>query len=151
MTLPSPLAPNAKLPAILMTTRYWRARQGQEPRDYAYLEDVHPDGRITYVTEGELRALTRTVSSEEPPYRVFGPYHTFKTADGAPIVPGEVAEFKIGLQPTSVLFKKGHRIRLALAGHDGGLFARIPKIGDPVISVERNADFASFLELPVVK
>ena len=73
---------------------------------YAYLEDVHPDGRITYVTEGELRALTRTVSSEEPPYRVFGPYHTFKTADGAPIVPGEVAEFKIGLQLTSVLFKK---------------------------------------------
>ena len=118
---------------------------------YAYLEDVHPDGRVTYVTEGQLRALTRKVSSEEPPYRVYGPYHTSKTADGASLVPGEVAEFRIGLQPTSVMFKQGHRIRLALAGHDAGLFARIPKTGDPAITVERNANHASFLELPVVK
>ena len=118
---------------------------------YAYLEDVHPDGRVTYVTEGQLRALNRQVSKEEPPYRVFGPYHTFQTADGAPLVPGEVAEFRIGLQPTSVLFKEGHRIRLALAGHDNGLFARIPDNGDPAILVQRNANYASFLELPVVK
>jgi len=118
---------------------------------YVYLEDVDPAGCVRYVTEGQLRALHRKVSSETPPYELVIPYHTFKQADGEPMVPGEVTENTFGLLPTSVLIRAGHRIRVAIAGHDAELFERYPAVGDPVISVERNAVHASMIELPVVR
>ncbi|MDP6403369.1 MAG: CocE/NonD family hydrolase, partial [SAR202 cluster bacterium] len=118
---------------------------------FAYLEDVAPDGRVTYVTDGQLRALHRRVSCKEPPYTMFMPHHTFERADGMPLVPGEVADLIIGLRPTSALFRRGHRVRIAIAGHDESTFSRIPESGDGVsIEVQRNAVHASFVELPVV-
>ena len=110
-----------------------------------------PDGRVTYVTDGQLRALHRRVSCKEPPYTMFMPHHTFERADGMPLVPGEVADLIIGLRPTSALFRRGHRVRIAIAGHDESTFSRIPESGDGVsIEVQRNAVHASFVELPVV-
>ena len=115
----------------------------------AYLEDVAPNGRVTYITEGELRALHRKVSRGEPPYSVFGPYHSFRRADAEPLVPGRGAELRFALQPTSVLIGKNHRIRIAIAGADKGTFARIPATGNPVITVARSAVHASAIDLPV--
>lgn len=51
----------------------------------------------------------------------------------------------------SVLIKKGHRIRLGIAGHDKGTFARIPESQAPAISVARNSVHASHIDLPVAK
>jgi putative CocE/NonD family hydrolase len=118
---------------------------------YGYLEDVDPSGYVTYVTEGQLRALHRKVSGETPPYELLIPYHTFKQADGQPLVPGEISEITFGLQPTSVLIRAGHRIRVAIAGHDADLFERYPATGDPVVTVERNSVYPSGIELPVVR
>jgi predicted acyl esterase len=118
---------------------------------YVYLEDVDERGKGTYVTEGLLRAIHRKVSDAPPPYKMLVPYHSFKRQDAMPLVPGEVAELNFGLLPTSVLIKKGHRIRIAIAGHDKDTFARIPAEGRPVISVARNTSHASFIELPVVQ
>ena len=117
-----------------------------------YLEDVAPDGRVRYVTGGELRALHRKVSEDEPTYRMLMPNHTYRRADGAPLVPGQVAELVIGLQPTSVLFRKGHRVRIAIAGHDEGVFTNVPSVRDETVAfeVQRNAEHASRVELPVV-
>ncbi len=117
---------------------------------YVYLDAEAPDGRIVYLTDGQLRALHRKVSRERPPYRTWEPYHSFERADGAPLVPGEVVELSFGLLPTSVLIPKGWRLRVSIAGHDADNFARIPAEGDPVITVERNLAHASYLELPVV-
>jgi putative CocE/NonD family hydrolase len=117
---------------------------------YVYLEDVGERGRVTYVTEGQLRAIHRKVSTEDPPYRMLVPYHSFKRKDVTPLVPGEVAELTFGLLPASVLIKKGHRIRIAIAGHDKDTFARIPAEGTPVLSVQRNSVHASYVELPIV-
>jgi putative CocE/NonD family hydrolase len=118
---------------------------------YVYLEDVSPDGRVTYVTEGQLRAIHRKVSGTPPPYDLQVPYHSFKRADAMPLVPGQVAELSFGLHPTSVLIRKGHQIRIAIAGHDDGTFVRIPAEGTPTISVARNQSHASFVDLPVVR
>lgn len=117
---------------------------------FVYLEDVDPTGRITYITEGELRALHRHVSDAFPPYTVFGPYHSYEQRDAQPMVPGEVESIDIGMHPTSVLFRAGHRIRIALAGADKDTFARIPENETPVWTVERNAAHASSVELPVI-
>ena len=116
-----------------------------------YLEDVDEDGRITYVTEGQLRVIHRKVSSEPSPSQLLVPYHTFKEADAMPLVPGEVAEITFGLQPTSVLIRQGHRMRVAIAGHDAGTFARIPAEGVPIFTVSRNKTHASSIDLPVVR
>ncbi|HEX8144450.1 MAG TPA: CocE/NonD family hydrolase [Pyrinomonadaceae bacterium] len=118
---------------------------------FVYLEDVDESGKVTYLTEGCLRALHRKVSPERPPYWMGEPYHSFKRKDGAPLVPGQVTELRFGLMPTSVLLRRGHRIRIAIAGHDKSVFARIPAEGTPVITVERNRGRASFVELPIVR
>jgi putative CocE/NonD family hydrolase len=118
---------------------------------FVYLEDIDEKGVVTYVTEGVLRALHRKISAEKPPYKLLVPYHSFKQRDALPLQPGQVAELKFGLQPTSVLIRKGHRVRVAIAGADKQTFARIPAQGVPTIAVARNQSQSSWIELPVVR
>jgi len=117
---------------------------------FVYLEDVAPDGKVYYVTEGMLRGIHRKVSTDRPPYRVLGPYHSFRRKDAMPLVPGEQAELSFELLPTSVLIRRGHRLRVAIAGADKDTFRRIPDQGTPVLSIERHRDRPSHIELPVV-
>jgi len=117
---------------------------------FVYLEDVDEAGKVTYLTEGQLRAIHRKLSKDAGPYATGAPHRTFEKKDAMPLTPGETAELKFALLPTSVLVKKGHRIRVAVAGHDKSVFARTPAEGTPVITVARNRRFASFVELPIV-
>ncbi|MGB0388890.1 MAG: CocE/NonD family hydrolase, partial [Ardenticatenaceae bacterium] len=118
---------------------------------HVYLEDVAPDGRVTYITEGILRAIHHKISDGESPYAPLGPYHSYKQADSAPLVPGEVTEITFNLYATSVLIKQGHRIRIAIAGHDAAMFARYPAEGTPTLTVHHNRVHASYVELPMLK
>lgn len=112
-----------------------------------YLEDISPEGKSTYVTEGLLRALHRKLSTEPAPYRTTYPYRSFKKKDGAPLVPGRSATLTFQTIPTSVLFRAGHRIRLAVAGADKDTFLRVPAEGAVTIRVGRGN---SSIDLPVV-
>jgi putative CocE/NonD family hydrolase len=117
---------------------------------HAYLEDVSPEGRVTYLDEGVFRVIHRKeVDPDSLPYRPLGPAHSFLRADAEPLHPGEVATIRFALLPTSVLLRRGHRIRLALAGADAGLFQRYPAEGTPVWTVHRDREHPSFLELPM--
>jgi len=118
---------------------------------FVYLEDVDTSGKVTYITEGQLRAIHRKISADTPPYKLLVPYHSFKRKDAMPLTPGEIAELKFGLLPTSALIKKDHRIRIAIAGHDKDTFARIPPAGSLVITVIRNKSYASYIDLPIIK
>jgi uncharacterized protein len=118
---------------------------------FVYLEDVAPDGKVSYLTEGLLRAACRKVSHEQPPYRLAPgvPYHTFLRADAEPLVPGEVTLITFDLQPTSVLFRQGHRIRVAVAGADHDHY--LPPPGPaPELKVYRSAEHPSAIDLPVI-
>jgi uncharacterized protein len=117
---------------------------------FAYLEDVAPDGKTTYVTEGELRALHRKLSKAMPPYKTTYPYRTFSKDDAESLVPGRAATLTFQLQATSVLFREAHRIQLAIAGADNGTFLRIPAQGDVRIHVMHGGPEPSFIELPIV-
>ena len=115
----------------------------------AYLEDVAPDGRVTYITEGQLRAIMRRLGDEPPLYRKAGPHRSELRADAMPLVPGEVAELTFELWATSVLIRKGHSLRVAVAGADKDTFAHYPLNGEvPKITVERNRAYPSHLVLP---
>jgi putative CocE/NonD family hydrolase len=116
---------------------------------FAYLEDVAPSGEVRMITEGELRAINRKVIAERSPLAGFGPLHSFRRRDAQPLQPGKIAELQIGLLPTSVLYKQGHRIRLAIAGADKDTFTRIPATGTPTITVQRTTTHASYVELPL--
>ncbi len=117
---------------------------------FVYLEDVTPDGKVLYIGEGQLRLLHRKVSEKEPPFVTAAPYHSYKEADAEPMVPGQVAEVTFGLHPTSILFRKGHRIRISIGGADADTFARIPAEGTPVWTLERSPARASHILLPVI-
>ena len=108
-----------------------------------YLEDVDETGRSRYITEGGLRALHRKRADDGS--------RSFAESDALPLVPGETAELVFDLWPTSVLFRAGHRIRVAIAGADADSFARVPSDGEHEFTVWRDAARPSMLELPVVE
>jgi uncharacterized protein len=90
----------------------------------AYLEDVAPDGRVTHLTEGELRLLHRKTQGpacDPAP----GTRRTFQRADGALVVPGQRMQVELPLLPTAALIRKGHHLRLSLAGADAGTLAPV--------------------------
>jgi putative CocE/NonD family hydrolase len=117
---------------------------------FAYLEDVAPDGRVTYVTEGQLRMLHRKIAKDGGPYKTSYPQQSFKREDAAPMRPGAIEMLRFQLLPTSVLFRKGHRIRIAFAGADAGNFKRMPASGDASWRVARGGKQASYIELPII-
>lgn len=119
---------------------------------FVYLEDVAPDGTVTYVTEGELRAIHRAIAATPAPTWQSGPYHSFLRAAARPMIPGQATELRFDLLPTSYLFKAGHHIRIAVAGADAAHFSRIPADPaiSPVISLLRGGHQASWVELPIV-
>ena len=145
-----PMAADVELTGNPIVTLYV-ASTAEDGSFHVYLEDVAPGGRVTYITEGILRAIHRPVSDAEPPYQVRGPYHSLERAAAASLVPGEVSEVRLSLYATSVLIRKGHRVRLAIAGHDASVFARYPAQGDPVISVQRNSLYPSHADLLVME
>jgi putative CocE/NonD family hydrolase len=112
-------------------------------------EDVAPDGYVRYLTGGQLRAIHRKISAEQPPYRVLGPYRSFKRNDGSPLVPGEISEVAFELMPVSVVVRAAHRLRIAIAGADLDTFRRIPENGVPIITVYRDAAHSSHITLPI--
>jgi putative CocE/NonD family hydrolase len=116
---------------------------------FVYLEDVAPDGSVTYLTEGELRLLHRKPCAEPASFDVYGACHSFRSEDTEPMPPGSLEEVSIGLHPISALVRAGHSIRIALAGHDASSFARIPAQGTPVWSLAHDPEHPSRIELPV--
>jgi uncharacterized protein len=116
---------------------------------HIYLEDVLPDGRIIHLTEGHLRAIHHRISPPAAsPYRLQAPYHSFRREDAQPLTPGEITKITFGLLPVSALVRRGHRIRVALAGHDEGTFPRVPEQGTPVWTIGRTRLHPSSIELP---
>ena len=116
---------------------------------HVYLEDVSPSGRVTYLTEGLLRAIHRKAEDRSnAPFAPLGIYHTFREGDAEPLTPGEVTEIGITLLPISVVVREGHSLRVAVAGHDLSMKDRCPPEGVPVITLERNAGHPSRIVIP---
>ena len=90
---------------------------------YVYLEEVDPDGDVSYLTEGCLRFLHRSTTGPAEPMRLGVP-RTFARSDALRVVPGNVMGITVQLLPLSAVIPGGHRIRVAIAGHDSSCFTR---------------------------
>lgn len=78
------------------------------------LQNVAPDGEITEVTAGWLRATLREV--DEDTSTPGAPVLPCRTATAVPI--GEDVEYRIPLVPNARRFVKGHRIQLMITSDD---------------------------------
>jgi putative CocE/NonD family hydrolase len=117
---------------------------------FVYLEAVDEMGVVRYLTEGLLRGIHRKVSDDPNPCINSVPNRTYKRADVLSLPRGEFVELKIGLLPTSALIRRGHRIRVAIAGADKDTFVRIPAERTPTLRIARNQRLASYICLPIV-
>jgi len=113
----------------------------------AYLEDVAPDGRVTYLTEGELRLLHRKTEGR-PCDPAPGTKRSFARPDGAPVEPGALMTIELPFLETAALIRSGHRLRLSLAGADQANFPTLT--GDKLAhwSLAYGGDTGSKLTLP---
>lgn len=110
----------------------------------AYLLAVAPDGRVIYLSEGQLRAIHRGfVDGERNPR---GPERSFLRADAAPLEPGQVAALDFSLLPISFAIPAGYRLRLVLTLGDRDHFAEIE--GARQIEILCDDRHASRIELP---
>lgn len=114
---------------------------------FVYLEQVGPDGRVDYVTDGQLRVSRRR--SGRLAYANPGPQHTDLRADARAAAPGSPMRLEVTLLPMSHVFKRGERIRLAIAGADRGQFRDHP-VAPVVWTVFRGGVRPSSLTLPVM-
>jgi predicted acyl esterase len=74
------------------------------------LSDVDENGKEKWFTSGYLKASHRTLDlNKSTPLK---PYHPHISSE--PVVPGEIYEYAIGLQPIANVFKAGHRVQLEI-------------------------------------
>ena len=109
----------------------------------AKLVDVYPDGAAYNVAEGVIRARYRE--------GLLSP---------KPVVPGEVNEYVIDMANVSIVFRRGHRMRLDVTSSNFPRIDRNMNTGNPlgkdmegipaVQSVYHDTTFASHLYLPVI-
>ena len=116
---------------------------------FIYLEDVDPEGRSRYVTEGGLRLIHRKTTSN-PYFPSSLPYHSFARADAQPMPADSSVTVEVALWPIAALIRQGHRVRLAIAGADADMFDPLPQDGPATLTVHRGGEEASRLTLPVV-
>lgn len=126
----------------------WMSSTHKDGVVLAYLEDVDENGKSTYITEGGLRLIHRKLS--EPTTTDFN-LHSFKEEDASPMIPNQREAVRLRMLPTSVTIKKGHRMRIAIAGADARIFDRCPKRGTPVLTIHYSEECPSGIVLPVVK
>jgi putative CocE/NonD family hydrolase len=132
------------------TARLWVSADQRDVNVFVAVEDVAPDGRSTYVTDGRLRASWRKPGS--PPWEGSDwNWHRGHAEDIVPLTPGEPVELVFDLHPISYVFAAGHQIRLGLITATGNAFEAPPLAGgEPVtLTLYRDTLRPSRIDLPL--
>ena len=127
----------------VMTTRL--ATSGTDGAVYVYLETVDPGGDVSYLTEGCLRFLHGRTAGPAEPVRLGVP-RTFGRPDAVAVVPGNPMDLAVPLLPVSAVIPAGHRVRVAIAGHDASCFTRYGP-AEETFTISLGGD--SHLDLPL--
>jgi uncharacterized protein len=122
------------------------ATSGHDGAVFVYLEDVAPDGEVTYLTEGCLRFAHRAMTGPPEPSRLGVP-RSFTRADRLAVTPGQDLHLAVELLPVAALVRAGHHVRIAVGGHDAACFERY---GPPDETFTLHLGEHSTLHLPVL-
>lgn len=96
----------------------WIDSSTDDANIFAYLEDIAPDGKVTVVTEGRLKASMRKEATAPWKMPKAVPWHRNFVEDSQPLIPHEAVNLRFDMLPTSWEFKKGHRIQVSVTGSD---------------------------------
>lgn len=146
----APLATDTEITGT-PSAHLWIAANAPDVNVYAVLEDVSPDGRSTYVTDGRLRASWRKLApppwGESPEH-----WHPGYARDIVPLPPGKPTELIFDFYATSYVVRAGHRLRVSLATSLGKPWEAPPLArGKRVtLTVYRDARHPSAITIPVV-
>jgi putative CocE/NonD family hydrolase len=124
---------------------------------WIHVSDVDPEGRSNRITQGMIRARFR--HNDDPQHHIFGSnYQTEKLLSGDP---NEVVRYEIGIRSIANLFKKGHRVRIAVMNavdnysfpnsNTGKNEAYVTETIVGNMAVHHAGDHPSHLVLPVIK
>jgi len=115
-----------------------------------YLQEVHADGTVEYITEGVIRASHRVLGNVK--YDDIGlPSSDSRKeiVDQTPALNTETAKIVLALQPTSNVFNQGNRIRVVITGADAHTNLTIPYATPPVVSVFSGDTTRSHISLSI--
>jgi uncharacterized protein len=120
-----PMEANTEITGPLVLN-LWVSSSAEDMDIYATIRNIDPQGKdvcevgqrgepVACVTKGWLRASHRKLDQEKSlPYR---PYHAHD--ERLWLAPGDIVECQVEIWPTSMVFKKGHKLRLDITPRDG--------------------------------
>ena len=96
----------------------WMSSTTDDANIFAYLEDVAPNGNVTVVTEGRLKASLRKEHTAPWKMPQGVPWHRANIEDSQPLEANQRVNLRFDLLPTSWVFKKGHKIQVSVTSSD---------------------------------
>ena len=146
-----PLKQNAELSGPIVA-RLFAASTASDFDWQVRLTDVHPDGRSSWISDGQLRASLRQIdprrSRRNRKGEIVRPWYTFARHD--PVPAGKVIEYLVELAPTSNVFSAGDRIRLDVQPIAEGYLDSARTGGAGVLRLVHGGGFDSSVLLPLV-
>jgi putative CocE/NonD family hydrolase len=131
----------------------WVTSTAKDGNFIAWIEDIQPDGKSLFVSDGALRGSHRNLTSKQPWDDMGLPYHESTASDSIPLPQAEPTELVFDAYPMSYVFKKGHRIRLTITGGEKYTYQQPPGFDEtnpPTIRVYRGGDHASYVDFPII-
>lgn len=139
---------------------------------FVYLEDVDTEGRSLLVTEGLLRAgfaelqdNNTMINGGKENINVLPklPWHGYEESQYNKEIfkNGKIVKLQFDLLPTSYVFRRGHRLRISIAGADTPTFAILPELSPsndsknannvkPEVTIYSSREHPSNIVLPVI-
>ena len=122
----------------------WVSSETDDMDVFSYLRNMAPDGSVETATRGILKVSHRKLDPAlSTPYR---PYHAHD--EEQKLQPGQIVPVQVEIWATSMVFQKGHRIRLDVQPHDGDHYFAAYKLKNNSIYV--GGERASYVLLPII-
>ncbi len=127
---------------------------GTDADFFVSISDVFPDGSVSYLQRGLLKASHRAIDARRSYYdggRMVQPYRPHTNPQ--PVMPGEIEKFRIEIFPLGHVFRPGHKILIQIHTPPAvdGLWGYSPTHHQPApVTIYHDAAHPSMLQLPVV-
>lgn len=162
----APLTKNTEVTGHPLT-HIWLSSNQTDGDIFVYLNDVDEKGRSVFVSEGRLRAGWSKLSNDDDQIRGTIdvkpdlPWQGYirENYDEDPLKDGKIVHLTFDMEPTSWRFKKGHKIRLSIAGVDKDNFElnkhvcpekKIENCKETTLSFHREEGMHSHIILPII-
>lgn len=128
---------------------------GTDADFYVSISDLFPDGRVSFLQRGLLKASHRAVDPRRSYYaadgRLVQPYRPHTNPQ--PVMPGEIVKYDIEIFPLGYIFRPGHRILIQI--HTPPILEKIwgytPTHHQPAaVTVYHDAEHPTSIQWPVV-